>query len=54
MPSRYLDLDSDIGNNSFGDLRDPADFNAGYGVSVVVVVVLFANFLVLERVRGRY
>ena len=49
-----MDLDSDIGNNSFGDLRDPADFNAGYGVSVVVVVVLFANLLVLERVRGRY
>ena len=35
-----MDLDSDIGNNSFGELRDPADFNAGYGVGVVVVVVL--------------
>ena len=30
---------SEIGNNSFDDLRDPADFNAGYGVGVVVVVV---------------
>ena len=35
-----MDLDSDIGNNSFGELRDPADFNAGYGVSVVAVVLL--------------
>ena len=35
-----MDLDSDIGNHSFGELRDPADFNAGYGVSVVVVVLL--------------
>ena len=45
-----MDLDSDVGNNSFGELRDPADFNAGYGVSVVVVVFVVANFLILERV----
>ena len=41
MPSRYLDSDSDVGYNSFGDLRDPADFNAGYQVSVVVVVCFY-------------
>ena len=38
MSSRHVDSDSDVGYNSFGDLRDSADFNAGYQVSVVVVV----------------
>ena len=42
--------DIDIGNNSFDELRDPADFNAGYGVSVVVVVVVVADFFVSERI----
>ena len=41
--------DIDVGNNSFDELRDPADFNAGYGVSVVVVVVVVVNFFVSER-----
>ena len=42
--------DIDIGNNSFDELRDPADFNAGYGVSIVVVVVVVADFFVSERI----
>ena len=42
--------DIEIGNNSFDELRDPADFNAGYGVSVVVVVVVVADFFVSERI----
>ena len=42
--------DIEIGNNSFDELRDPADFNAGYGVSVVVVVVLVVDFFVSEGI----
>ena len=43
--------DIDIGNNSFDELRDPADFNAGYGVGVVVVVVLVVDLFVSARIR---
>ena len=42
--------DIEIGNNSFDELRDPADFNAGYGVGVVVVVVLVVDFFVSEGI----
>ena len=42
--------DIEIGNNSFDELRDPADFNAGYGVSVFVVVVLVVDFFVSEGI----
>ena len=37
----YLPVDysnTDVGLNSFRDIEDPAEFYAGYGVSVVVVV----------------
>ena len=42
--------DTEIGNNSFDELRDPADFNAGYGVSVVVVVFVVVDFFVSEGI----
>ena len=33
-----MDSDSDVGYNSFVELRETSDFDAGYLVSVVVVV----------------
>ena len=44
-----MDSDSDVGYNSFVDLQNPADFNAGYKVSVVVVVCFVVNFLIFRR-----
>ena len=45
-----MDSDSyDVGYNSFVDLKNPADFNAGYKVSVVVVVCFVVNFLIFRR-----
>ena len=43
-----MDSDSDVGYNSFVDLQNPADFNAGYKVSVVVVVCFVVNFLIFR------
>ena len=44
-----MDADSyDVGYNSFADLKNPADFNAGYKVSVVVVVCFVVNFLIFR------
>ena len=48
MTGRPVDSDSDVGYNSFVDLRDSADFNAGYQVSVVVVVCFVANSLIFS------
>ena len=43
-----MDSDSDVGYNSFVDLRDSADFNAGYHVSVVVVVCFVVDSLIFR------
>ena len=43
-----MDSDSDVGYNSFVELRGTSDFDAGYLVSVVVValfVVDYFNFI---------
>ena len=48
MTGRPVDSDSDVGYNSFVDLRDSADFNAGYQVSVVVVVCFVVNSLIFR------
>ena len=48
-----MDSDSDVGYNSFVELRSSPDFDAGYLVSIVVVVCLSLILLILGRVRGR-
>ena len=48
-----MDSDSDVGYNSFVELRGSPDFDAGYLVSAVVVVCLLLILLILGRVQGR-
>ena len=48
MTGRPVDSDSDVGYNSFVDLRDSADFNAGYHVSVVVVVCFVVDSFIFR------
>ena len=43
-----MDSDSDVGYNSFVDLRDSSDFDAGYHVSVVVVVCFVVDSLIFR------